>query len=81
MNPATANGHKAKAGWVQRASYMGFAFCFFPHETDFSQGYKTGKGSKDPFNGAVSIRNQILGGLKVVIILDKNVIELFFFAF
>ena len=37
MTPATANENKVKAGWVQRAYYMGFVLS---HEADFNRGYK-----------------------------------------
>ena len=37
MTPTTANENKVKAGWVQRAYYMGFVLS---READFNRGYK-----------------------------------------
>ena len=52
-------------------------FGFFLMKLTLIRAIKTeGKKAKNPFKGAVSTRYQILGGLEVVTVLDKNVVEL-----
>lgn len=47
-------------------------------QLNYTQVIKTeGKKAKKPFKGVVITSNQVLGGLKMVTILDKNVVEIY----